>query len=526
MNPKAGTVADNPNRRCSESDQSGTARPASDSKIIIGGGMAGLACGCYLQMNGFQTEILEAESGPGGLCTAWNRGPYVFDGCLRWLVGTNSASVFHQIWRELGAFSGREVWNHDSFMQIEGLEGEVLSVAADLDQLALEFKRVAPADAARIDKLMAAARRCACLEPPLGNPLELMTPFEKIKAGLGLLPTVPVIMRWKGRTMGAYLATYQSRFLRQVLLTLAGDARVSALALAVLLGWRSRKIIGYAAGGSRALVGTIAERYARLGGRVRYNTRVMSVTVEAGRATGVRCSDGTFVPASTVVSCADGQTTIFKMLEGRFVSRKLMAAYQTGDICPGHLQVSLGLHQSFPSAPHMLSLPLSPPLTVDDETLHERLSISIFSDDTALCPKDHTVMTIGLSCHSEYWIRLRSDHPVRYQEEKQKLLNQIIPILDRRFPGLGESLEYSDVATPASFVRHTGNWMGSGQGWLPTPRIVGWQPPRTLPGLKEFYMAGHWIEPGGGLPFAALSARYAAQMICASHGRTFAATEN
>src|SRR5690348_12922347 len=56
--------------------------------IIIGAGIAGLACGCYLQMNGIQTEILEASLLPGGLCTAWHRGPYVFDGCLRWLIGT------------------------------------------------------------------------------------------------------------------------------------------------------------------------------------------------------------------------------------------------------------------------------------------------------------------------------------------------------------------------------------------------------------------------------------------------------
>jgi len=43
--------------------------------IIIGGGIAGLSCGCYLQMNGIQTEILEAGALPGGLCTAWHRGP-------------------------------------------------------------------------------------------------------------------------------------------------------------------------------------------------------------------------------------------------------------------------------------------------------------------------------------------------------------------------------------------------------------------------------------------------------------------
>jgi len=43
------------------------------SVLIIGGGMAGLAAGCFSQMSGFQTEILEMHTLPGGLCTAWKR---------------------------------------------------------------------------------------------------------------------------------------------------------------------------------------------------------------------------------------------------------------------------------------------------------------------------------------------------------------------------------------------------------------------------------------------------------------------
>ena len=35
--------------------------PASGKVVIIGAGIAGLSCGCYLQMNGIQTEILEAS---------------------------------------------------------------------------------------------------------------------------------------------------------------------------------------------------------------------------------------------------------------------------------------------------------------------------------------------------------------------------------------------------------------------------------------------------------------------------------
>ncbi len=41
--------------------------------IIIGAGVAGLLAGCYAQMNGFETQIFEKHTKPGGLCTSWQR---------------------------------------------------------------------------------------------------------------------------------------------------------------------------------------------------------------------------------------------------------------------------------------------------------------------------------------------------------------------------------------------------------------------------------------------------------------------
>jgi len=50
--------------------------------IIIGAGVSGPFAGCYLQMNGFDTEIFEMHDLPGEVCTAWKRGGYTFDGCI------------------------------------------------------------------------------------------------------------------------------------------------------------------------------------------------------------------------------------------------------------------------------------------------------------------------------------------------------------------------------------------------------------------------------------------------------------
>ena len=72
-----------------------------------------------------------------------------------------------------------------------------------------------------------------------------------------------------------------------------------------------------------------------------------------------------------------------------------------------------------------------------------------------------------------------------------------------------------DVATPVTWERYTGNWQGSMEGWLMTRKTF---PPfrmsKTLPGLKSFYMAGQWVEPGGGVPTAAMSGRNVIQIIC------------
>jgi phytoene desaturase len=48
---------------------------------------------------------------------------------------------------------------------------------------------------------------------------------------------------------------------------------------------------------------------------------------------------------------------------------------------------------------------------------------------------------------------------------------------------------------------------------------------RTLPGLSDFYMAGQWVMPGGGVPPCLLSGRHAVQLLCPNDGKTFSVTE-
>lgn len=114
--------------------------------IIIGAGVAGLAAGCYAQMNGYRTQIFELHDQPGGLYTAWERNGYTFDGCLYYLFGSGIGQPFHTLWEELGAGQGREFIHHDEFMQIVEPRGKRLIVYSDPDRLEQHLKQLSPAD--------------------------------------------------------------------------------------------------------------------------------------------------------------------------------------------------------------------------------------------------------------------------------------------------------------------------------------------------------------------------------------------
>ena len=65
--------------------------------VVVGGGLAGLSTGCYALANGWDVTILEHNLALGGVCTAWQRGPYLMDGCIHWLTGGPFAQIYEEL---------------------------------------------------------------------------------------------------------------------------------------------------------------------------------------------------------------------------------------------------------------------------------------------------------------------------------------------------------------------------------------------------------------------------------------------
>lgn len=492
------------------------------SVIIIGAGVAGLATGCYGQMNGYRTRIFEMHDKPGGLCTAWTRKGYTIDGCLHWLTGSAPESDYYHIWEELGVVQGQEIIKSDRFFRIESADGTAFDFFCNIDRLEQHMLELAPEDTKFIHQCAKAIRHFTRLHMPVDKAPELYNLADGLMM-LRLLPFLSDFRKWSRMTMTEFARNFKNPLLREAW-QLIWPPEFSAIFILITLALMHMKAAGYIIGGSTRLSRAMENRYLGLGGEIRYKSPVTKILVENDRAVGVLLADGSEHRANYVVSAADGHATIFDLLSGKYLNDKIRGYYDRLPIFQPLIYIGLGVNRTFDDVPRTISglvFELDKPVTIAGKET-KWLSVRIHNFDPTLAPSGKTLLTMMLESEYPYWAELRQDM-ARYRLEKEQIANTIIQLLDKRFPGLASQVEMDDVATPVTFHRYTGNWQGSYEGWLMTPATVTMNMSKTLPGLDGFYMVGHWVMPGGGLPSGALTGRYVIQMLCKRDRRKFVA---
>jgi len=253
-----------------------------------------------------------------------------------------------------------------------------------------------------------------------------------------------------------------------------------------------------------------------LGGKIEYNSGVKEIIVENNVAKGVVLeNDSRIDDSDIVISAADGYSTIYQLLNGNYLNKEIIKRYDSHPKWPSMVLISLGVSGSLKDKPSLLSLKLSDPLTVDAQTQTDALPVTIYNFDPTLAPQGKTCIRVILhTSNYDYWKNLRENDREEYRKVKAALAKKIIDILDDKIGDIKENVEVIDVATPATFSRYTKNWQGSIQGWEWLPGLIPEHIKVDLPRLKNFYMTGQWIMPGGGVSGAFINARDLARIIC------------
>jgi phytoene dehydrogenase-like protein len=489
------------------------------SMIIIGAGIAGLSMGIYARLNGYKTRILEMNSIPGGLMTAWKRKGYTIDGCIHWLTGSSRDYHYYRFWEEIGLLSGQEILNPEIFARIEGEGGQAVNLYTDTDRLERHLLEISPEDSRTIKEICRAIRGFSKWNPSIDNDFG-----STIKSIIPMAASMPALLKWGRQSMRELGAKFHHPLLRFVF----GEMwfpEMSTIGLMVTMAMLSKKGAGYPIGGSLPMAVAVEKRYLDLGGAIQYGARVNKILVENNHARGVHLVDGTELFADVVVSAADGHATIYDMLEGKFIDQNVNDLYDHSPLFPSLVFIGLGVKRRFPDFPALtsgLSVPLKQPFDVAGGKIN-RLETMIYNFDPTLAPEGKTAMTVMFPSSYEYWKQLSGDNE-HYEAEKKQVALQVIHGLSERFPGLDDEVEMIDVATPLTFEHYTGNWKGSFEGWLPTPKAMMKPISKTLPGLEDFYMVGQWVQAGGGLPSGVMTAREVMKMICKNDGVKFSTT--
>jgi phytoene dehydrogenase-like protein len=496
---------------------------ADKSIIIIGAGIAGLTTGIYAQMNGYKTQIFEMGIKPGGLCTAWERKGFIIDGCLHWLVGSSPKSGMHHLWQEVGALKDKTIIDMDIFCRYESAGGKQVTLYSDVDRLESHLKEIAPEDSAFVEEICATARHFAEMDMLTDKAPELYNPLDNLKMMAKIAPFMGDFRKWGKMSMQEFAARFQNPLLREAWL-LFWPPEFSSVFLLTTMGWLHAKNAGYVIGGSLELALNMEKRYYELGGKISYRSGVEKILVEDGSAVGIKLTNGTEHKADYIVSAADGHSTIWEMLEGKFVDSTIENYYKMPIFQP-LVFIGLGVKRVFTEIPQMVSgliIPLEKPIMVGNKE-NKSLGVRIYNFDPSFAPEGKTTLEVMFESEYSYWQELSQDKAL-YKAEKEKIAVAVVSALNKRFPGLSTQLEMWDVATPTTFYRYTGNWQGSFEGFLITPENMNLRMKKTLPGLDNFYMVGQWVVPGGGLPSGLMSGNHVVQILCKRDKRKFKVT--
>jgi phytoene dehydrogenase-like protein len=295
--------------------------------------------------------------------------------------------------------------------------------------------------------------------------------------------------------------------------------------LAIMAGFMKTGVTeaGTPLGGSQKVVLHIAKMFEKLGGEIKYETRVDDLIIENETVKGIILHDGTEKRADLVIWAADGHTLIFDILGGKYTDEKIRTMYYKWMPVKPVLQVMMGVNRDLSDEFHRIIF--QPEETINiAEREHKWLTVIHHCFDKTMAPIGKSAVEVWFDTDYDYWEAL-SKHPEEYLAEKQRIADYTIDQLEKRWPGFAEQVEVVDVPTPVTYYYFTGNWKGSPDGWYITSE--NWNdnhPVRNLPGLQGLRMVGQWTAPFTGTVIAAMSGRQIIQLLCKEEGKKFKTT--
>lgn len=491
------------------------------SIIIIGAGMGGLAAGIYGQVNDYETQIFEMHNKPGGQCTSWKRKGFTFDACFHHFFGCKPGSSLYQLWQELGAMP-RGLVSLEDCTAVASPDGRMFIDYYDLERLKNTLFKLSPQDSKAIKQYIRSIKAF-----PYDTTINMMlgVSFWTIITNFTSMLS---FLKLANLNMQKLSERFFNPFLRKAFALLVYSNPDGPLFFHFM-----RHAAGlngdlqWPIGGAAVFAKSIESHYLSSGGKIHYGSRVEKILVENDKAVGIKLTDGSEYRADIIISNADGRKTIFDMLDGKYIN-ETVRSYCTpiSDETPFAVDVFLGVDRDLSCEPSSLVLLLDQPVTIANHK-YESIEAQLYGFDKSMAPPGKGTIKVELTASYAYWKQLYNNDRGKYKQEKQRVAEQVIEILETYLHGIKEQIEVIDISTLMTWERY----MGGSQGWFNLPNRkfdfdIGYNRPdkkykTTLPGLSNFYFVGVWATMTASLSQNAASGKTIIMNICKNDGKNF-----
>jgi phytoene dehydrogenase-like protein len=494
---------------------------AKPSVIIIGAGLGGLSTGSYAQMNGYQCQIFEHGRHPGGVAAEWKRKGYTIDGGIHFYMGHRPGQPDHDIYRELGLYQQNqflEMTNYGRFL--DPSNGRSLDITQDLDELVAVMKDISPEDSIFIDKVFTGAKafRHSNMTASMQKPPDISRWWDTLKMMIKMRGTLRYYSGWYMQSLDEATKELHDPWLAHVFKHLFLP-EVPVVFIMIILGALSAGNLAVRRDGSGGFVRALEKRYLDLGGEIAYRSTVEKILVENDHAVGVRLSNGEEYQADHIVSAADGYSTLYGLLDGKYVSAELRKLHDEWPLWKPVVLINYGVARDFADEPSITMLkPTSN--TSAGYLSRDCWIIRIFNYCRNCAPDGRTLLQVMIESEWQPWKNIRQDKDA-YNAEKEMTARQVLERLNDVWPGIKDQVEMINVATPHTWWRYTRNRQGAFEGFAIIDKIFTAKVKRTLSGLDNFFMAGQWVVPGGGVIPTLVSGKHAARLMCRRDDKLF-----
>ncbi|MGB2981897.1 MAG: NAD(P)/FAD-dependent oxidoreductase [Candidatus Zixiibacteriota bacterium] len=480
--------------------------------VIIGSGLGGLSCAAAFARQGFKPLVLEKHDRPGGYATTFKRpGGFVFDASLH-STSAGEREGIHNLIPGFPEITDVEFVPHPNLYRAIYPDHDFRVPQKDLPGYINMLVGYFPEEKEGIEGLFEDMKGVA-------------RDIGKISAARGQVDMsrfpvdFPHLYKSYTKTWGQMMDEHiKNPKLKAIVSALWGYYGLPPSKLASF--YYALPTIGflqeggyYPKGKSQKISDAFVQFIEERGGRVMLKTQVEEILVKDHTAYGVRTAEGKEFTGRVVISNANAHDTFHSMMKQEDHLKEYLARMDQMTVSLSSFQVFLGLKKDLVGEVGIADTEIFCTTEYDPEAEFEAALEAEVEGGFGLTLYDNlykgyspegknTVNIIALQGY-DHWKKYEADYfkgkKEAYRKEKERLADILIDQVEGTLlHGLRDAIEVTEIGTPLTNVRFTGNYRGAIYGFDQTLDNSG---PSRLPHatpIKNLYLSGAWTSPGGG----------------------------